>query len=368
MATDGGGVDAEDDLAEDSSEDPAGDVEDDTAEDAAEDVPEDAAEDPADDVIPDDTGDVEPGDTELDGDDGDTDMGDTIDASDDASDASDVDEDPPVGTCPAELPDAESACPRDGLVCQYGDDLRRACRPAATCTERGWSVPELDPDVCGELPDVTCPATVMDARGQLCEPMDAFCGYEGLICHCTNCMMFGPVDGCFGDPRWQCDYPNMQEGCPEVRPNHGEACNEDGLHCDFHCGPDGVEACRDGVWVSEEGGPCPISTREAKRDIEYLDDEAVQAVADEALGLRLATWEYIDPAMGEGQRLGIIIEDSPGSPAVDEERRMIDLYGYASMLLATVQAQQAQLDAMAAELEALRARVEGELMMCGGDE
>jgi hypothetical protein len=113
------------------------------------------------------------------------------------------------------------------------------------------------------------------------------------------------------------------------------------------CGGSGKVVCTSGVWEVQDGGPCPVSTRTAKKNIHYLTDTEVRSVALQTQGLRLASYEYRDPALGRGPKLGIIIEDAPAAPAVDGERRMVDVYGFASMLLATVQEQERRI----AELE-----------------
>ena len=50
---------------------------------------------------------------------------------------------------------------------------------------------------------------------------------------------------------------------------------------------------------------------------------------------RLAPYEYTVPSMAGRRRLGFILEDQPGSYAVDPEQSQVDLYGYTSMLVAT---------------------------------
>ena len=97
-----------------------------------------------------------------------------------------------------------------------------------------------------------------------------------------------------------------------------------------------------------------MSTRRAKRDIEYLDDAEVDALARVALDTRLTTYEYIDPALDGRRRLGFIIEDQPTSYAVDPERSQVDLYGYTSMLVAAIQRQEREIQALRRELQALR--------------
>jgi hypothetical protein len=108
--------------------------------------------------------------------------------------------------------------------------------------------------------------------------------------------------------------------------------------------------CQSGAWtyVPTE---CPISSRKFKRDIHYLSDDELRAIAAETLDTRLATYAYTsgDPST----HLGFIIEDAPGSAAVLRGER-IDLYAYASMAVATLKVQQAEIQELRREVEALK--------------
>lgn len=95
-----------------------------------------------------------------------------------------------------------------------------------------------------------------------------------------------------------------------------------------------------------------------KKDIRYLSANEVKATASQALRLRLATYEYKAAPYAGRRHLGFIIEDSPTVPAVDRDGDMVDLYGYTSMLLATTQAQQQQIEALRRQVEALSRTVE----------
>ncbi|MFT5354853.1 MAG: hypothetical protein ACI9KE_002066 [Polyangiales bacterium] len=97
-----------------------------------------------------------------------------------------------------------------------------------------------------------------------------------------------------------------------------------------------------------------MSTRRAKRDIEYLGEAEIETLAAAAMSTRLTTYEYIDPALDGRRRLGFIIEDQPASYAVDPERSQVDLYGYTSMLVAAMQSQERRIEALEGELRALR--------------
>ncbi|MCC6998085.1 MAG: hypothetical protein IT370_25955 [Deltaproteobacteria bacterium] len=253
--------------------------------------------------------------------------------------------------CPATPPQVNDACPRAGLVCEYGDDPRESCHTVATCNGT-WSI--VAPR-CTALPPVICPATREAAAGQDCTPMDAYCSYgDNLDCHCTNCREF-PVAGCAGPLRWDCDAPNVDPMCPAGKPALGGGCAPDDQRCVYSCGQDGARECKAGVWTAAQGGPCPISSRQAKRDIHYVDPAEAAALARAVESTRLATWEYLDPTLGRGRRLGFIIEDqAPDSPAVEPGGAMVNQYGYISMLVAAVQAQRQEIDQLRKEVEALR--------------
>jgi len=257
--------------------------------------------------------------------------------------------------CPAAAPQAGESCPRIGLTCEYGDDPRNECHVMASCEANGMWL--LTAPRCTPLPGVTCPATREAAAGQDCTPMDAWCVYGDLECHCTNCREF-PVAFCGGPLLWKCDEPNADPACPAGKPLLGAGCRPDGKVCTYSCGQDGGRTCTGGAWQASEGGPCPISTRRAKRDISYLDPHQIAAIARAVEATRLATWEYTDPALGPGRRLGFIIEDQPpGSPAVEPDRQMVNEYGYTSMLLAALQAQRREIEELRRKLDALEKAV-----------
>lgn len=210
-------------------------------------------------------------------------------------------------------------------------------------------IPLVDPAMC--------PASREAAAGTDCTTMNATCDFGGLACTCTNCRSF-PVGGCSGPLRWRCTAPNMEPGCPAVQPRLGTSCAMDGQRCGYDCEATGVQGgrvCTGGVWQSSPNN-CPISSRAAKRDIRYLSPEEAEAVARAALSTRLATYEYTDPALRGPRRLGFIYEDPETHPyARNPDISGVDLYGYTSMLLATVQQQQRQIASLQRAVDALRA-------------
>lgn len=249
--------------------------------------------------------------------------------------------------CAAALPEDGSACSIEGQVCEYGDNP--LCLSSATCKGGVWSL--LLAKCPGE--DPTCPPTREEAAGQPCVNENGICNYDGLICTCTNCIEY-PVEKCEGPLLWSCAAPNPTPGCPAAKPNLGTACTQEGLACDYGCEMGDLRVCQGGAWVAgEDQFMCPISTILAKTDVTYLDGESRARVAEEAKSLRLATFRYIDPALGDRRHLGIILEDAPDSPAADMAKLQVDLYAYTSMVLALAQEHEREIARLRAEIERL---------------
>jgi hypothetical protein len=150
-------------------------------------------------------------------------------------------------------------------------------------------------------------------------------------------------------------YDDSGAPCPGL----GTACSVAGATCGtadpgVHCGA--IEQCDTHDPTLNPGG-CPVSSRAFKDGIRYVDGAELAELHDETLRLRLATYHYkprvADPSK---QHLGFIIEDTPaGSPAVDGPRDHVDLYGYMSMLVATMQVQEKEIADLRRELAAERA-------------
>jgi hypothetical protein len=101
---------------------------------------------------------------------------------------------------------------------------------------------------------------------------------------------------------------------------------------------------------------CPVSSRKYKDGIEYVDNARLQQLHDETLGIRLATYNY-KPQVADPnpKHLGFIIEDRPPhSSAVDWSHERVDLYGYLSMVVATMQVQEKEIAELRSELELAR--------------
>jgi hypothetical protein len=103
---------------------------------------------------------------------------------------------------------------------------------------------------------------------------------------------------------------------------------------------------------------CPISSRRFKNGIEYVDDSRLAELHDEAMRIRLATYNY-KPEVSDPKpkHLGFIIEDMPQSPAVEPGQTHVDMYGYVSMVVAAMQVQEKEIAELRRELDRARAGV-----------
>ena len=129
----------------------------------------------------------------------------------------------------------------------------------------------------------------------------------------------------------------------------GDPCSPEGDMCDPQNGCNAQYLCST---EDPTAGGCPISRRAWKRNIDYLDGQDIDELARQLLALRLARYNLALPGQEEGQRVGFIIEDAPDLPAVAGDH--VDLYTYASMLVAALQAQQGEIENLRRQIEELR--------------
>lgn len=163
-----------------------------------------------------------------------------------------------------------------------------------------------------------------------------------------------------GDPVCS-GYSGPFEGVPLCTDETiGDACDNEGETCDPQDGCNARLICATEDPTAQPGG-CPVSRRKFKHDIHYLTDGERAQVAADVSQMKIATWSYNWETKGSSPHLGFIIDDAPESYAVTADGNHVDLYGYTSMTLAAVQAQQVQLQRQQqtiAEQEARIARLE----------
>ncbi len=139
-----------------------------------------------------------------------------------------------------------------------------------------------------------------------------------------------------------------------------EVCSQEGATCVLRRAlaceddPDAIIASSELLTCGTEPPDdlCPESRRILKEDIRYLDQAGRAELSKQMLALQPASYRYRDPAHGEGPKLGYLLDDAPDLPSSGDER--VDLYAYSTAILVTVQEQQHELEALRAELRALR--------------
>jgi hypothetical protein len=101
--------------------------------------------------------------------------------------------------------------------------------------------------------------------------------------------------------------------------------------------------------------PCSaLSQRRHKKDIGYLSREDERRLADELMSFRLATYHYTNESASDPRRLGFIIDDVAPSAAVATDGEHVDLYGYMTMAVATLQVQHEQIVALQKQVDDLK--------------
>ena len=205
---------------------------------------------------------------------------------------------------------------------------------------------------------------------------------------CADCVCTGDRDG---DGTVTIDevvaaVHNALDGCPQLHwyPLCGPAvpgnqicppttvfCTEEvGAGCDdpearccvpgSRCG--GLGSCNSRLVCAEHDprppGGCRLrSRRQEKHDIEYLAQPDLEQLRGKLLAMNLTRFRYNDDAPSAAPHLGFIIEDVEPSPSVDSQHDAVDLYGYVSMAVATIQVQAGEIKALRQELDALQRRL-----------
>jgi hypothetical protein len=155
-----------------------------------------------------------------------------------------------------------------------------------------------------------------------------------------------------GDPACQTpdpDDPNIPNCTTEVA---GQPCAMGSASCELpgdSCGSSLL--CTD----SDPQDPgCPVSLARYKRNVRYLDDGRRKQLHDQVVTMSLASWQYHHEPPTTREHVGFMIDDVPQSVAVARDGKHVDLYGYTSMVVAALQVQAKQIEALERELDALR--------------
>lgn len=157
-----------------------------------------------------------------------------------------------------------------------------------------------------------------------------------------------------GDPA--CGMPTEDPALEDcVAQMEGDPCSTAGESCEIAGNDCNINlVCAD---TDPKGDPntCPRSQAKVKHEIDYLTDSERERIREEVITMPLATWKYNWEGQGEKEHLGFIIEDQPpSSAAVRPNGERVDLYGYTSMAVAAIQAQERELSDLRREVQALR--------------
>lgn len=174
--------------------------------------------------------------------------------------------------------------------------------------------------------------------GLYCKRADGACTRMG-VCALKSA-------GCDGVYAPVCSGWQKQPDVPDcIDEKVGASCSDGGATCDPHDDCNALLVCAD-TGPRQQPGGCPISFARYKTQIRDVDKAEAERLAEQLLALTLASWRYRALPAGARRQLGFIIDDAPNSPAADVPHHKVDLYGYLSMAVATVQTATACVAAM----------------------
>ena len=98
---------------------------------------------------------------------------------------------------------------------------------------------------------------------------------------------------------------------------------------------------------------CPISKREYKTAIKYVEAAERDLMAQKLNAIKLAKWRYRTAPAGS-EHFGFIIDDGVPAEILRTRGDQVDLYGYTSLTVAALQSQAEQIKQLRAELEQMK--------------
>ena len=168
----------------------------------------------------------------------------------------------------------------------------------------------------------------------------------GTLKYMSDCSLTHPVarNPCEGaEPS-----TNGLERCDKLGIKAGDACNAGAPRCwlPANCG-EGRFVPRDYLeCAAKRSGRCLTrSSRQFKREIEYLTAAELADLASQVEALRIARYRYND---SDEPHLGFIAEDAANAPFVTPDGRRVDLYALLSASIVALQAQDARIKALEA--------------------
>jgi hypothetical protein len=133
----------------------------------------------------------------------------------------------------------------------------------------------------------------------------------------------------------------------------GAECSEEGAECDLENDCNQRLICA----VEDPATECPVSEAKHKRDIVYIDSQRATQIQAKLQQIKIAEWNYNWDSTQRDPRLGFIIDDSPNLPAIHENGRQVDLYGYTSMVVVAIQNQARQIEVLEAKIKKMEEKL-----------
>ena len=169
---------------------------------------------------------------------------------------------------------------------------------------------------------------------------------SGNLKYTSDCSLTHPVarNPCTGrEPS-----TNGLASCESLDVKAGDACSAGAPRCwvGANCG-EGRVVPRDYLeCTATRSQRCMTrSSRQFKRDIEYLSADELADLASQVEALRIARYRYKD---SDESHLGFITEDAANAPFVTPDGRRVDLYALLSASIVALQAQDARIKALEA--------------------
>lgn len=168
-----------------------------------------------------------------------------------------------------------------------------------------------------------------------------------------------------GEDTLELDDPSVAR-CSDQALSEGDSCTTEGQRCvqlpAQACSSSPTQSINSASFLTCRSEPfpsdpaCPMSSAAAKQHILHLSSKARAEIAQTMLTTKLAQYEYRSPAVGDtAPQLGFVIEElGEAAYVLHSDGAHVNVYGYASAILATVQEQQRHIEKLTTEVETLQ--------------